>query len=87
MTSEGPLTQIKRLSVKVADLRNTDPSNRFTSLAYAVQKGREDVVRFLLELGHEDEELSRVSDQPLPHTCTMKPFSCAVLLPLIREVD
>lgn len=42
-------------------MRNPDPGpKRYTSLAWAVVEGNEDMFEFLLNAGHDDEELSRV---------------------------
>ena len=42
-------------------MRNPDPGpKRYTSLAWAVVEGNEDTFEFLLNAGHDDEELSRV---------------------------
>ena len=42
-------------------MRNPDTGpKRYTSLAWAVVEGNEDMFEFLLNAGHDDEELSRV---------------------------
>lgn len=42
-------------------MRNPDPSNkRFTSLAWAAILGNEETFEYLLSVGHDDDEVSRV---------------------------
>ncbi|KAG9000622.1 hypothetical protein FRB94_009579 [Tulasnella sp. JGI-2019a] len=42
------------------DLRNPDPqASRYTSLAWAAVNGHEEIFEYLLNLGHDEEELSR----------------------------
>ncbi|KAG8894916.1 hypothetical protein FRB99_000915, partial [Tulasnella sp. 403] len=49
------LRQSRRL-----DIRNTDPGpGRYTSLAWAAVYGHEEIFEYLLNLGHDEEELSR----------------------------
>lgn len=55
------LSYIQRLSLKLQDLRNTDPATRQTSLALAALAGRTDVCLWLIEEGHDEEEISAVS--------------------------
>jgi len=44
-------------------MRNPDPGpKRYTSLAWAVAEGNEDMFEFLLNAGHDDDELSRDSE-------------------------
>ena len=51
---------MKRL-VQRTDIRNPDPgSRRYTSLAWAAVLGHEETFEFLLNEGHDDEELSKV---------------------------
>ncbi len=60
---ENNLFLVKRLIQRI-DMRNPDPGpKRYTSLAWAVVEGNEDMFEFLLNAGHDDEELSRV--QPI----------------------
>jgi hypothetical protein len=57
---ENNLFLVKRLIQRI-DMRNPDPGpKRYTSLAWAVVEGNEDMFEFLLNEGHDDEELSRV---------------------------
>jgi len=43
------------------DMRNPDPGpGRYTSLAWAAVLGHEEIFEYLLNAGHDDEELSRV---------------------------
>ncbi len=55
------LSYIQRLSLKLSDLRNTDPATRQTSLALAALAGRIDVCLWLIEEGHDEDEISAVS--------------------------
>jgi hypothetical protein len=56
---ENNLFLVKRLIQRI-DMRNPDPGpKRYTSLAWAVVEGNEDMFEFLLNAGHDDEELSR----------------------------
>lgn len=55
------LAHLQRLAQKLPDLRNTDPSSRQTSLALAVAANRYDVASWLVDEGHEEGEISRVS--------------------------
>jgi len=58
--TENNLFLVKRLIQRI-DMRNPDPGpKRYTSLAWAVVEGNEDMFEFLLNAGHDDEELSRV---------------------------
>jgi hypothetical protein len=58
--TENNLFLVKRLIQRI-DVRNPDPGpKRYTSLAWAVVEGNEDMFEFLLNAGHDDEELSRV---------------------------
>ena len=51
---------VKRL-VQRTDMRNPDSaSRRYTSLAWSAVLGHEEIFEFLLTLGHDDEELSKV---------------------------
>ncbi|CUA70079.1 Protein phosphatase 1 regulatory subunit 12B [Rhizoctonia solani] len=56
---ENNLFLVRRL-VQRTDMRNPDPGpSRFTSLAWAAVLACEEVFEFLLESGHDEEELSR----------------------------
>ncbi|KZW04106.1 ankyrin [Exidia glandulosa HHB12029] len=56
---ENNLAHVKRLIQRV-DMRNPDPGPlRYTSLAWAAVCGNEDVFDYLLQSGHDDEELSK----------------------------
>jgi uncharacterized protein len=45
------------------DMRNPDPGpGRYTSLAWAAVLGHEEIFEYLLNAGHDDEELSRVRE-------------------------
>ena len=58
---ENNLALVKRL-VQRTDMRNPDPSQeRYTSLAWAAVCGCEDTFEYLLSMGHDDEELSKVN--------------------------
>ena len=62
---ENNLFLVKRLS-KRTDLRNPDPTHkRFTSLAWAAALGHEETFEYLLSMGHDDREISRVSEHDL----------------------
>ncbi|KAG6336693.1 hypothetical protein ID866_2400 [Astraeus odoratus] len=59
---ENNLFLVKRL-IQRTDMRNPDPApKRYTSLAWAAVLGHEEIFEFLLTAGHEEEELSRDSD-------------------------
>ncbi|KAI0251257.1 ankyrin repeat-containing domain protein [Lactifluus subvellereus] len=59
---ENNLFLVKRLIQRI-DMRNPDPGpKRYTSLAWAVVEGNEDMFEFLLNAGHDDDELSRDSE-------------------------
>ncbi|KAI9448180.1 ankyrin [Lactarius indigo] len=59
---ENNLFLVKRLIQRI-DMRNPDPGpKRYTSLAWAVVEGNEDMFDFLLREGHDEEELSRDSE-------------------------
>ncbi|KAH7930750.1 ankyrin [Leucogyrophana mollusca] len=59
---ENNLFLVKRL-IQRTDMRNPDPApRRYTSLAWAAVLGHEETFEFLLTAGHDDEELSRDSD-------------------------
>ncbi|KAF9464427.1 ankyrin repeat-containing domain protein [Collybia nuda] len=59
---ENNLFLVKRL-VQRTDIRNPDPApRRFTSLAWAAVMGHEETFEFLLTAGHDDEELSKDSE-------------------------
>ncbi|KAL0949414.1 hypothetical protein HGRIS_009475 [Hohenbuehelia grisea] len=59
---ENNLFLVKRL-VQRTEMRNPDPSTRrYTSLAWAAVLGHEETFEFLLSAGHDDEELSRDSE-------------------------
>ncbi|KAI9466870.1 ankyrin [Lactarius psammicola] len=59
---ENNLFLVKRLIQRI-DMRNPDTGpRRFTSLAWAVVEGNEDMFEFLLNAGHDDDELSRDSE-------------------------
>ncbi|CAE6424375.1 unnamed protein product [Rhizoctonia solani] len=56
---ENNLFLVRRL-IQRTDMRNPDPGpSRFTSLAWAAVLACEEVFEFLLEAGHDEEELSR----------------------------
>ncbi|KZS97762.1 ankyrin [Sistotremastrum niveocremeum HHB9708] len=56
---ENNLFLVRRL-VQKTDMRNPDPGvGRYTSLAWAALCGHEEVFEFLLNSGHDDEELSK----------------------------
>src|SRR5258707_6583498 len=58
--TENNLFLVKRLIQRI-DMRNPDLSpKRYTSLAWSVVEGNEDMFEFLLNAGHDDEELTRV---------------------------
>jgi len=72
-------------------MRNPDPGpERYTSLAWAAVLGHEETFEYLLQMGHDDEELSKVRDMnsalledgahrsiahPLDRTLRIIPFS------------
>lgn len=57
---ENNLFLVKRLIQRI-DMRNPDPGpRRYTSLAWAAVLGHEETFYYLLNEGHDDEELSRV---------------------------
>lgn len=59
---ENNLFLVKRLIQRI-DMRNPDSGpRRYTSLAWAVVEGNEDMFEFLLNAGHDDDELSRDSE-------------------------
>ncbi|KAL4076096.1 ankyrin repeat-containing domain protein [Scleroderma yunnanense] len=59
---ENNLFLVKRL-IQRTDMRNPDPApKRYTSLAWAAVLGHEDIFEFLLTAGHDEEELSRDSE-------------------------
>ncbi|KAF4602092.1 hypothetical protein EYR40_005294 [Pleurotus pulmonarius] len=59
---ENNLFLVRRL-IQRTDMRNPDPSpRRYTSLAWAAVLGHEETFEFLLGEGHDDEELSRDSE-------------------------
>ncbi|KAG1866491.1 hypothetical protein DFJ58DRAFT_769421 [Suillus subalutaceus] len=59
---ENNLFLVKRL-IQRTDMRNPDPGpKRYTSLAWAAVLGHEETFEFLLTAGHDDEELSRESE-------------------------
>jgi ankyrin repeat protein len=48
-------------------MRNPDPGpKRYTSLAWAAAEGNEEMFEFLLDAGHDDDELSRVRPTTSP---------------------
>lgn len=48
-------------------MRNPDPGpKRYTSLAWAAAEGNEEMFEFLLDVGHDDDELSRVRPTIFP---------------------
>lgn len=60
-SSDNNVDLVMRLRYKT-DLRNTD-EDRLTSLAWAALSASEEVFEFLLlDAGHDEDELSRVSD-------------------------
>ncbi|OJA13822.1 hypothetical protein AZE42_00502 [Rhizopogon vesiculosus] len=59
---ENNLFLVKRL-IQRTDMRNPDPGpKRYTSLAWAAVLGHEETFEFLLTAGHDDEELSKDSE-------------------------
>ncbi|KAI0068766.1 ankyrin [Artomyces pyxidatus] len=59
---ENNLFLVKRL-IQRTDMRNPDPGpKRYTSLAWAAVLGHEETFEFLLNAGHDDDELSRDSE-------------------------
>lgn len=53
-------------------MRNPDPGpKRYTSLAWAAVLGNEETFEYLLNLGHDDQELSRVRTSlcDTPYNC------------------
>lgn len=62
-------------------MRNPDTApRRYTSLAWAAALGHEETFEFLLSVGHDDEELSRVRDLITLGTCflTIYDLSCRI---------
>lgn len=58
--TENNLFLVKRLIQRI-DMRNPDPGpKRYTSLAWAAVLGNEETFEYLLNAGHDDQELSRV---------------------------
>ncbi|TFK43416.1 ankyrin repeat-containing domain protein [Crucibulum laeve] len=59
---ENNLFLVKRL-IQRTDMRNSDPTyRRYTSLAWAAVLGHEETFEFLLSAGHDEEELSKDSE-------------------------
>ncbi|RDB22585.1 Target of rapamycin complex 2 subunit AVO2 [Hypsizygus marmoreus] len=59
---ENNLFLVKRL-IQRTEMRNPDPApRRYTSLAWAAVLGHEETFEFLLSAGHDDEELSKDSE-------------------------
>ncbi|KAI0269127.1 ankyrin repeat-containing domain protein [Gloeopeniophorella convolvens] len=59
---ENNLFLVKRLIQRI-DIRNPDPGQkRYTSLAWAAVEGNEEMFEYLLGAGHDDDELSRDSE-------------------------
>ncbi|KAI0322525.1 ankyrin repeat-containing domain protein [Amylostereum chailletii] len=59
---ENNLFLVKRL-IQRTDMRNPDPGpKRYTSLAWAAVLGHEETFEYLLNVGHDDEELSKDVD-------------------------
>lgn len=53
---------MRRILSRIPDIRNPDPGpSRYTSLAWAVLCVHEEIFNYLLDSGHDDEDLSRVS--------------------------
>ena len=70
VSPENDLNLVTRLRYKT-DLRNTD-ERRLTSLAWAALSVAEDVYEWLLlDAGHDDDELSRVSRRLAPVFITL----------------
>ncbi|KAI0682863.1 ankyrin repeat-containing domain protein [Cytidiella melzeri] len=60
---ENNLFLVKRLIKRTGDMRNPDPANkRYTSLALAAILGNEETFEYLLGIGHDDDEISRDSE-------------------------
>ncbi|KAM0752446.1 ankyrin [Meredithblackwellia eburnea MCA 4105] len=69
ITSSAPrpsLQHMQRLIQKLTDIRNTDPSTRQTSLALAVMAEDYPLAHWLIDMGHEEGEISR---DTLGETC------------------
>lgn len=78
-SSLDPL-RLKNRQTHGFDIRNADPGpGRYTSLAWAVVYGHEEIFEYLLNLGHDEEELSRVSTPP-----THPLYACAYGNPYLR---
>ncbi|KIJ56703.1 hypothetical protein M422DRAFT_149726 [Sphaerobolus stellatus SS14] len=59
-TLENNFFIVKRLLERTNDMRNADPVGpRYTSLAWAAVLGNEETFEYLLERGHDDDELSK----------------------------
>lgn len=77
--TENDLNLVMRLRYKT-DLRNTD-ERRLTSLAWAALSVSEDVFEWLLlDAGHDDDELSRVSP---PSRCHSNVCGKSMLIPTV----
>lgn len=64
LSAENNLFLVKRLIQRI-DMRNPDPGpKRYTSLAWAAVLGNEETFEYLLNAGHDDQELSRVCYSP-----------------------
>jgi len=69
-TLDNNLFLVRRILARIPDMRNPDPGpSRYTSLAWAALCVHEEIFSYLLDSGHDDEDLSRVGGQ-LP---TVKP--------------
>lgn len=59
---DNNLLVVRRVLARIPDMRNPDPGpSRYTSLALAALCVHEEVFSYLLDSGHDDEDLSRVS--------------------------
>lgn len=63
---DNNLFLVRRILARIPDIRNPDPGpSRYTSLAWSVLCVHEEIFMYLLESGHDDEDLSRVSFEEL----------------------
>lgn len=68
-------------------MRNPDPGpERYTSLAWAAVLGHEETFEYLLQMGHDDEELSKVRETNLSSLEDKLIDSCASTLPRTRRI-
>ncbi|OZJ02264.1 hypothetical protein BZG36_04694 [Bifiguratus adelaidae] len=57
-TVDGNLFAVRRLIAKVDNVQNEDPENGWTTLMYAARYGHAELVRYLLDIQHEEHDLS-----------------------------